>query len=418
MATEEWIKRAILNNKQYEDLPARVRTVFPVAEYRLKCGPRAFAQRCAKEAIAGAALLPACGAAELVRVAAATRSSALVCAAAELPIAGAPPRKQGPAPRSPLQKQGAPPCAGGFSPRSRRTARRATALPARRACRGRAQARVRSAGSRSTASSAAWPGRARWRPAAARSRSTTRTCSPSTVTRTGCGRPGPRRPGQAGALCAPFPALKRVRELPPCLPRRASGRGRLPRTEPSAAPSGGWPLPGAEPGARRRAGQQGGCHSVSTGSSGARSRLPAPVARSAAPAEPAAAAAAAKAARARSCSRTTWRSTCAGTCACRPSATTSTCSARCCARRRATTRSPTSRCRPAAPVAVPSGCTGAVAPGPVRWGSGARAAALGQWRPGRAGAGAAWPGRLGGPWCGRRRGRARRASAAREALHP
>ncbi len=39
MATEEWIKRAILNNKQYEDLPARVRTVFPVAEYRLKCGP-------------------------------------------------------------------------------------------------------------------------------------------------------------------------------------------------------------------------------------------------------------------------------------------------------------------------------------------------------------------------------------------
>jgi len=181
------------------------------------------------------------------------------------------------------------------------------------------------------------------------------------------GRGGPARPGRSAR-----PSL-RVRELPPCLPRRASGRGRLPRTEPSAAPSGGWPLPGAErQGARRRAGQQGGCHPVSTGSSGARPRLPAPVARSAAPAEPAAAAAAAKAARARSCSRTTWRSTCAGTCACRPSATTSTCSARCCARRRATTRSPTSRCRPAAPVAVPSGCTGAV-----------RAGALGQWRPGR-----------------------------------
>ena len=39
MATEEWIKRAILNNKQYEDLPARVRAVFPVGEYRQKCGP-------------------------------------------------------------------------------------------------------------------------------------------------------------------------------------------------------------------------------------------------------------------------------------------------------------------------------------------------------------------------------------------
>ncbi len=36
MATEEWIKRAILNNKQYEDLPARVRQVFPVGEYRQK----------------------------------------------------------------------------------------------------------------------------------------------------------------------------------------------------------------------------------------------------------------------------------------------------------------------------------------------------------------------------------------------
>ncbi|KAK9836344.1 hypothetical protein WJX81_007135 [Elliptochloris bilobata] len=36
MATEEWIKRAILNGKQYEDLPARVRQVFPVGEYRQK----------------------------------------------------------------------------------------------------------------------------------------------------------------------------------------------------------------------------------------------------------------------------------------------------------------------------------------------------------------------------------------------
>ena len=49
-------------------------------------------------------------------------------------------------------------------------------------------------------------------------------------------------------------------------------------------------------------------------------------------------------AHARSCSRTTWRNTCAGTCAWRPSATTPTCSAPCCARSRATTRSPTSRC--------------------------------------------------------------------------
>ena len=39
MATEEWVKRAILGNKQYDDLPQRVRAVLPVAEYRAKCAP-------------------------------------------------------------------------------------------------------------------------------------------------------------------------------------------------------------------------------------------------------------------------------------------------------------------------------------------------------------------------------------------
>ena len=36
MATEEWVKRAILGNKQYDDLPQRVRAVLPVSEYKAK----------------------------------------------------------------------------------------------------------------------------------------------------------------------------------------------------------------------------------------------------------------------------------------------------------------------------------------------------------------------------------------------
>lgn len=40
MATEEWIKRAIQNGKQYEDLPPRVRSVLPVNDWKLKCASR------------------------------------------------------------------------------------------------------------------------------------------------------------------------------------------------------------------------------------------------------------------------------------------------------------------------------------------------------------------------------------------
>ena len=36
MATEEWVKRAILSNKQYDDLPQRVRAVLPINEYKSK----------------------------------------------------------------------------------------------------------------------------------------------------------------------------------------------------------------------------------------------------------------------------------------------------------------------------------------------------------------------------------------------
>ena len=36
MATEEWVKRAIENSKTYEELPPRVRTVLPVAEWKAK----------------------------------------------------------------------------------------------------------------------------------------------------------------------------------------------------------------------------------------------------------------------------------------------------------------------------------------------------------------------------------------------
>lgn len=36
MATEEWVKRAIENSKTYEDLPPKVRTVLPVAEWKAK----------------------------------------------------------------------------------------------------------------------------------------------------------------------------------------------------------------------------------------------------------------------------------------------------------------------------------------------------------------------------------------------
>ena len=36
MATEEWVKRAIENSKNYEDLPPKVRTVLPVAEWKAK----------------------------------------------------------------------------------------------------------------------------------------------------------------------------------------------------------------------------------------------------------------------------------------------------------------------------------------------------------------------------------------------
>jgi hypothetical protein len=39
MATEEWIKRAIQNGKQYEDLPPRVRTVLPISDWKLKYAP-------------------------------------------------------------------------------------------------------------------------------------------------------------------------------------------------------------------------------------------------------------------------------------------------------------------------------------------------------------------------------------------
>lgn len=36
MATEEWVKRAIENSKTYEELPQRVRTLLPVAEWKAK----------------------------------------------------------------------------------------------------------------------------------------------------------------------------------------------------------------------------------------------------------------------------------------------------------------------------------------------------------------------------------------------
>lgn len=36
MATEEWVKRAIENSKTYEELPPRVRTLLPVAEWKAK----------------------------------------------------------------------------------------------------------------------------------------------------------------------------------------------------------------------------------------------------------------------------------------------------------------------------------------------------------------------------------------------
>ena len=36
MATEEWVKRAIENSKTYEELPPRVRTLLPIAEWKAK----------------------------------------------------------------------------------------------------------------------------------------------------------------------------------------------------------------------------------------------------------------------------------------------------------------------------------------------------------------------------------------------
>lgn len=36
-ATDEYLKRAINSNKQYDDLPPKVRAVLPVADYRAKC---------------------------------------------------------------------------------------------------------------------------------------------------------------------------------------------------------------------------------------------------------------------------------------------------------------------------------------------------------------------------------------------
>ncbi len=37
MATEEWIHRAMLQNKTYDDLPARVRSLISVADWKARC---------------------------------------------------------------------------------------------------------------------------------------------------------------------------------------------------------------------------------------------------------------------------------------------------------------------------------------------------------------------------------------------
>jgi len=36
MATEEWIRKAIANGKLYDDLPPRVRSLLPQAEWKVK----------------------------------------------------------------------------------------------------------------------------------------------------------------------------------------------------------------------------------------------------------------------------------------------------------------------------------------------------------------------------------------------
>ena len=37
MATEEWIHRAMLQNKTYEELPVRVRSLISVADWKARC---------------------------------------------------------------------------------------------------------------------------------------------------------------------------------------------------------------------------------------------------------------------------------------------------------------------------------------------------------------------------------------------
>ncbi len=37
MATEEWIKRAMLQNKAYEELPQRVRSLLPLTDWHARC---------------------------------------------------------------------------------------------------------------------------------------------------------------------------------------------------------------------------------------------------------------------------------------------------------------------------------------------------------------------------------------------